>query len=372
MPISYICLDDEAAAVEGLIQVLDAANEELAIELRPPALFDDEIKQISKSKCDGLLLDLRLDKTPSQEGVRVNYRAISLAQELRTRMTEGSIRPFPLVLWSVDANFQESYDRDKTGHDLFDFHFSKRRIDGEANKIAHELVALAKGYEEINNLRSRTIKNIYARLIDLEDEFDVLDVRLANHIATERSFPTHVFADSLLNDLIRCSGPLINEAHLAARLGVNFRDSGDWSKLISKFAKDAKYTGVFGDNWSRWWMYKIIRNWNQIYPNVPLQRLDAKQRTEILIKKYKLKNLVPYEPIVDGYDQKYWNVCYLTGKPVSPVNSIRLSLERPEWQDGVFASLQAILEREHKAQDIQIHPFEIDRVKSILADLKNE
>ena len=372
MTTNYICLDDEAGAVEGLIQVLVAANETLSIELRPPTLFDDEIKQISKSGCHGLLLDLRLDKTPSPDGTRVNYRAISLAQELRTRMTEGAIPSIPLVLWSVDANFQESYDRDKTGHDLFDFHFSKRRIDTEANKISQELVALAKGYAEINTLRSRTIKNIYARLIDLEDEFEVLDVRLANHIATERSFPTHVFADSLLNDLIRCSGPLVNQEHLAARLGVNYRESEDWTKLISKFAKDAKYTGVFGDNWPRWWMYKIIRNWNQIHTEAPLQRLKASQRVEILRKKYKLKNLVAYNPIADGYDEKFWNVCYLTGKPVSPVNSVRLSLERPEWQDGVFASLQSVLEREHKAQDIQIHPFEIDRVKGILADLKNE
>ena len=355
MTTKYICLDDEADAVEGLLQVLAAANENLSIELRPPALFDDEINQISKSGCDGLLLDLRLDKSPSADGVRVNYRAISLAQELRTRMTEGAIPSFPLVLWSVDANFQESYDRDKTGHDLFDFHFSKRRIDIDAEKISQELVALAKGYAKINTLRSRTIKNIYARLIDLEDEFEVLDVRLANHIATERGYPTHVFADSLLNDLIRCSGPLVNEEHLAVRLGINYSESEDWEKLISKFANDAKYTGVFGDNWPRWWMYKIIRNWNKLYPETPLQRLSAKQRTAILRKKFKLNKLVPYEPIADGYDEKFWNVCYLTGKPLSPVNSVRLSLERPEWQDGVFASLQSVLEREHKAKDCLLY-----------------
>lgn len=108
------------------------------------------------------------------------------------------------------------------------------------------MIALSEGYEKINVLRSRTINNIYARIIDLEEEFDVLDSRLAAEISSERSYPTHVFADSVFNDLIRCTGVLIDEAHLAVRLGVDIQNSPDWNKLKNKFTTNCKYSGVFG------------------------------------------------------------------------------------------------------------------------------
>ena len=371
MPINYICLDDEAANISDLINLLTSGNNQLSIDAKNPISFDDEVRRLSKEKPDGLLLDLRLDKTPDSGGKRVNYRAISLAQELRTRMTEKKIQSFPIVLWSVDGNFEESYNRDKTGHDLFDFHFSKQKVNGKHESIAEEMVALSIGYQKINTLRSRTIKDIYARLIDLEDEYDVLDARLANEISSQRSYPTHVFADSILNDLIRCSGILIDENHLAARLGVNIELSDDWDKLKSKFSKDCSYSGVFAETWQRWWMFKVLRKWNEICPEATLQRLGAEERVDIIKNRLKLKNLVPIEPIIEGYDNKFWHICYLTKVPISPIESVRLSFSRKEWQDGVYASLKSILEREHKAQEIAIHPFEIDRIKQAMKSSEN-
>ena len=371
MPINYVCLDDEVTSVKGLIELLERDNKKLSVELRSPVPFDDEIRKLSKKNIDGLLLDLRLDKTPNEENNRVNYRALSLAQELRTRMTEKQILSFPIVLWSIDGNFEESYNRDKTGHDLFDFHFSKQSINNPNATVAEKMVALSEGYKKINELRSRTLKNIYAAIVDLKDEFDVLDARLANEISSERSYPTHVFADSVLNDLIRCSGILIDEEHLAARLGVDIKKSKDWNKLKLKFCPDCSYSGVFGKAWERWWMFKVSRKWSELYPKSSLQRLTAKDRVKILKEKFRLKDLIPIDPVVKEYDTKFWYVCYLTGKPISPVNSVRLSSHRSEWQDGVYASLDSILKRKHKKDEISLHPFEIERVKQIIEDLKN-
>ena len=360
----YICLDDESLNIADLITVLCQGHPELEIDVRSPSAFDAEVQKLGKDKLDGLLLDLRLDKNPDDEGNRVSYRAISLAQELRTRMTEKNIRSFPIILWSVDGNFQESYDRDKTGHDLFDLHFSKQHISDGGRNLAEEMVALSQGYEKINVLRSRTINNIYARIIDLEKEFDVLDARLANEISSKREYPTHVFADSVLNDLIRCTGVLIDEKNLAARLGVDIDASVDWGKLKKEISSDCLYTGVFGCTWPRWWMFKVSRWWElKVDSESILQRITAEQRVAVLKRKFKLKELYPLQPVKPEYDTRFWHVCYLTGKPISMVNAVRLSFDRKEWQDGVFASMQAILDRVHKHKNVSIHPFELERVK---------
>ncbi len=120
MPIRFLCLDDEEAKVKPIVELIENANSDIKIDVRTPIQFDDEVRQLGKASFDGLLLDLRLDRATDEGGNRVNYRALSLAQELRTRMTEGEINAFPIVLWSVDANFKVSFDRDETGHDLFD------------------------------------------------------------------------------------------------------------------------------------------------------------------------------------------------------------------------------------------------------------
>lgn len=371
MPTNYLCLDDEAALVEPIVQLLEQANTDLQIEVRPPIQFDEEIRQLGKASFDGLLLDLRLDRTPDEDGKRVNYRALSLAQELRTRMTEGEIASFPLVLWSVDDNFKISYDKDETSHDLFDRQYYKASITDDKKIVAAEMIDLAKGYKTINSIKSRTVKSIYDRLIDLPDAFDTLDGRIANDIAENRSFPTHVFARSILRNLIFGSGPLVDERVLAARLGVDIDQSLDWSKLKAKFTDVARYTGVFGVAWPRWWMFKILSEWKKICPTAVLQRLDAQERVDVLKKAFKLSRLFPAKPIAEGYDTRFWYVCKFLRAPLSPTDAVQLSVDRREWQDGIYASLKAILDRLHKLNGYEIHAFERARIDELMASLRN-
>jgi hypothetical protein len=370
MPINYLCLDDEAEKVELIVQLLQRASDELQIEVRTPVQFDEEVRQLGKEKFDGLLLDLRLDRAPDSSGKRVNYRALSLAQELRTRMTEGEIASFPLVLWSVDDNFRVSYDKDETSHDLFDGQYHKGSITKEKMIISSEMVDLAKGYQTINLLKSRAVKNIYSRLIELPNAFNILDERIANDIADNRSYPTHVFARSILRHLILASGPLIDEHILAARLGVDISASADWPKLKAKFA-DARYTGVFGVAWPRWWMFRIASQWKEIHPGVPLQKLDAQERVSILKKVMKLQRVSAAQPLLKSYDQRFWHICKFFNVPISPTDAVQLSVDRREWQDGVYASLKAILDRHHKADGYEVHPFERARVDDLIANLRN-
>ncbi|MGB3537101.1 MAG: hypothetical protein WBA42_02990 [Mesorhizobium sp.] len=371
MPTRYLCLDDEAAKVQPIVQLLEQANADLRIEVRAPIQFDEEIRQLGKAKFDGLLLDLRLDRTADRDGKRVNYRALSLAQELRTRMTEGEIASFPLVLWSVDDNFKASYDKDETSHDLFDKQYYKASITEDKFSVSREMIDLSNGYKVINSFKSRTVKNIYERLIALPDAFDILDARIANDIADNRAFPAHVFARSVLRHLIFGSGPLIDEKLLAARLGVEIDQSADWDKLKAKFAEPGRYTGIFGVAWPRWWMFRIAAQWKAIHPAAPLQRLTAEERVGILKKAFKLSRLSAARPMVEGYDQRFWYVCKFLRAPISSTDAVQLSVDRREWQDGVYASLKAILDRLHKAEGYEIHAFERTRIDELMDGLRN-
>lgn len=370
MPIRYLCLDDEAANVGPITQILQRVNADLKIDIKSPAPFDDEIRQLGRGDFDGLLLDLRLDRAADLTGHRVNYRALSLAQELRTRMTEGNIKSCPLVLWSVDDNFQKSFDRDVTGHDLFDARYYKAAINVGKKSVAAEMIDLATGYKIINETKSRTVKNIYSRLIELPDAFETLDPRIAEDLADNRAYPAHVFAHSILRNLVSAPGPLIDERLLAARLGVDIDRSADWAKLKSAVSEIALYKGVFGSASQRWWMYKVSSFWKDICKETPLQRLDADDRVALLKKSLKIAQLSAAKPILNTYDQRFWHVCKFLEQPISPTDAVQLSVERREWQDGAYASLKAILDRKHKASGYEVHSFERPRIDEMMSELR--
>jgi hypothetical protein len=371
MPTRYLCIDDEANKIAPIVQLLQDENVGLQIEVRTPIQFDEEIRRLGKGQFDGLLLDLRLDRSADASGARVNYRAVSLAQELRTRMTEGAIESVPLILWSVDDNFKVSYDKDETSHDLFDRQYYKASITKNKSVIAVEFIDLAEGYKTIRSLKSRTLKGIYSRLIDLPDAFETIDSRIANDLADNRSYPAHAFARSILDRLVLGTGPLVDETVLAARLGVDIEASPDWAKLKGGYLEDAHYTGIFGKAWQRWWMFKLVAKWKDTHSAAPLQRLAAKERVEILKKALKLPRLTAAAPLVEGYDQRFWHVCKFLRAPISPTDSIQLSVDRREWQDGVYASLKAILDRLHKNAGYEVHSFERARIDEIMANLRN-
>lgn len=370
MPTKYLCLDDEVETVRPIVQLLESFHPDLVIEIRSPEKFEAEVRQLTDFDYDGLLLDLRLDRAANAEGERVNYRALALAQELRTRMTEDNCGR-PMVLWSVDDNFKLSYDKDETSHDLFDKQYYKININNDGSSIAAEMIDLAEGYKTIGTTRSRTVKNPYGRLIDLPDAFEILDPRIAQGIAGDRAYPAHVFARSILQNLIFGNGPLIDERTLAARLGIDPARSTDWPKVLEKLAKPAQYGGVFGKAWPRWWMHKITEIWTEVAGASNLQRLEAADRVVLIKKHYKLAKIEAAEPVSEGYDRRYWYVCKFLKTPIAPVDAVQLFVDRREWQDGIYASVQAIIDRLHKEQQYEIHPFERDRIEDLIKSLRN-
>ncbi len=127
MTYRFICIDDgKPREIEPLLKTLqDRSKGKITIERKRPAPFEDLVVTIRQADPDGLILDLRLDEEADPEGHRARYRGTTLAQDLRTRMSEGDIRSIPIALWSIDWKLKNSFLRDDTVQDLFDQVYDK-------------------------------------------------------------------------------------------------------------------------------------------------------------------------------------------------------------------------------------------------------
>lgn len=308
----------------------------------------------------GLLLDLRLDQTASEDTkMKVPFTATVYAQHIRTLVTNGDIKKdIPIVLFSTDEKLNKVYSIDLTSQDLFDRYIEKTRIPENAKS---KLISLAKGYIEIGD--NKTI----SKLLCL-DNLDFIDGRVFARYSDDLNIPTHEYVQTILKDLIYPQGILINELMLSSRLGIDIEKSKDWQKLKDYF-EEAKYKGVFSDGWSRWWMYlidDIFYEKTETY----LSYLDANERVELLKKITNFQELVVAEPIKESYSTRFWTYCKIIKKPLDPLEGFKINnpIEPKPWQEYDYCSLYAILEEKHTSKNITIHPSDRDRLNIIRSE----
>jgi hypothetical protein len=166
--------------------------------------------------------------------------------------------------------------------------------------------------------------------------------------------------------LICTPGPLINEAFLAARLGVDIESSADWEKLKNDFLKEIKYAGIFSGAWNRWWMYKLHKWWESEISTDAIATLDARERIELLKEKLKLADLKVATPLPKAASFRYWTVCQGYKKPLDPREGLRIeSRDILPWQDTLYISIEAALERVGRTQGLKIHPLEKERFEQL-------
>ncbi|HEV2881371.1 MAG TPA: hypothetical protein VGX24_08865 [Pyrinomonadaceae bacterium] len=354
MPTKYIYLDDERP--ETVRSFIDAIkhHEDLEIELHSPKPYRKQISMLTQDDFDGLILDLRLDLRvdwENEDGERADYRATTLAQEIRTRATEGNFRECPLVLWSTDQRLKLSYNRDDTSHDLFDLKCVKSDFldDNIASRVAHRLVSLSSGYKQIIEIRSssRRSKFQFYKFLGFQEEPSFIDPRILSRFEhQEGPIPAHEYARFIVNDLLDPPGALINEEILAARLGIDVQASSDFPKLKERFLKVARYIGPFSDGWPRWWSYLLEEWWRGLESSVPpLRTISASERVSILKKVTKLKKLISAKPMMNGYSDRFWTICQVTKKPLDPKDGFTLQVpDFKLWQDKPYVSLEAALD----------------------------
>lgn len=378
----FTYLDDEPVeAVRPYIRAVQTATVGLEISHFHPQPYPKQMEALRdrhrQGNLDGLILDLRLDQFPdSQTGAgRADYRAATLAQEIRTRATEGSLPEFPIVLWSTDERLRRSYVNDDTSHDLFDLKALKEQIeqpDGAA-RLGTQLLALVDGYRRIQLARTQKRgTNRGVLLLGFEEAPSFLDERILNHfVGFDAVLPSHEIARFVLRELIDQPGPLIDDAIFAARLGVDRHRSPDFEKLAQQFSP-AAYTGVFAGGWRRWWSATVDQTWRSIGGTSPaLRSLPAIDRVARLRSHLGLRLLSAPESRESGTSTSFWTVCQASGEPLDPKEGYLLD-RQPQypWQDRLYVALSSLLDGTAKAKRMRIDPLESERFTRAVSRLK--
>lgn len=366
--IEYLCIDDQQdATIDPLLNRLSDSGDVTFIRQTPTGL-EDQLSTIAQQAASsqgrfGLLLDLRLDVDADIDGNRVAYRGPTLAQELRTRMAEGNLPSFPIVLWSVNTKFKQSYFSDESSHDLFDAVFGKdEEVIGQPVEVRKKLVSLVRGYEALRGISSA---DAMTRLgLDASNESPIY-VQFAAQYKQLSGQATHEVAHFLLNELVGVEGLLVTEDMVAARLGVDTQASnGQWQK-VKDHLESTKYSGPFSDGWDRWWWYSVEDWWETLSDNQnDLRRMTAEDRVSALNHSLGI-GLLHARPIETTYSNKFSTLCVGLNKPLDPVDGLRVvSHTQLPWQETRYVSIYAALERIDRLH-WRLDPLEKDRLARI-------
>ncbi|MCT4598294.1 MAG: hypothetical protein N4A50_10505 [Vallitalea sp.] len=363
----YLYIDDED--VESLNAIIDGFNdiESIVVELFPldTTKSFDELKANLLDRLgefDGLILDLRLD---GEGPNRVGFSAPTIAQDLRTLSARKEIKSFPIVLCSTEPKIKETYNADKSSHNLFDYKFEKSE-EIDYVKFSRKLKSLAFWYKWFDN-QDKNINEVFAR-----QDLNGIDSRIYDRFLNTDTTPLPTdYSKFIINNLFHHPGALIKERTLAARLGIDIEKSSDWARLRDEVLTCCKYEGLFNDGWKRWWADKLILFFKEISDNASLSYLNAEQRVKILQEKTSLTNLVPATPIKYCVSTEFWTICEGYKKPLDPLEGF-IVYEKDEikpWQESKYISFDAVIERVGQEKGLKPHPSEVDNISEFKESL---
>ncbi|WP_430809486.1 MULTISPECIES: hypothetical protein [unclassified Carboxylicivirga] len=357
-------IDDEINGGRPQIEAIkDAlqANGLLEVELFETADLSVIAERINQGDIKAVILDLELDSAANSKGERVQYKAPTLAQNIRERSIDLKNLDIPIILCSTQDKIKSLYKRDLSSHDLFDmrFHKEQQNYDKESRRI----YGLIKGYECINQIGLNMDK-----LLDIK--YDKIDARIYSSLLISESLPSYNIAQVILKDLIYMNGPLISQDLLAVRLGVDIERSEKWNIIRDEVFKNAKYNGVFSVGWDRWWMIDVLEVFKEI-TGKNLAMVDANERVKLLKEKTGISEIVYPERIEKSNSYKFWTVCRGYNRALDPREGFKIVMSREPkvWQDYDYISLEAALEREGFDEGIRLHPSEIERLNFIKESL---
>lgn len=331
------------------------------IAMCPKSSWEEQLNYFSITEYDGLILDLKLDDIPVDEEHRAQFRGTALAQEIRTRQKEKSMKCFPIVLFSANDNLQGSLD--SLGKDLFDICINKTNLRvNDFVGYSKILLALAEGYSILNQTTEiSTIFGISSNYIINSRVCEAYE-----HIKNHESVPA--LAQFIIHQVIEHQGVLIDEQMLAARLGIDIEKSvDDWTALLRELSF-AQYKGVFFSGWPRWWMSSIEQWWNEhISQSDYLRSTPASKRVSLLSSHFGL-HLIPATKTPKSHSEKFWTVCRGTNRPLDP-NDGFLIINQDNlypWQDKGFVSVDAALNKTNRENGwIELSETENERFNEI-------
>lgn len=373
---TYLLIDDDAgdtADAELYAEALVAASGGALIvhTLRPDAL-PKTLEAIAIAKPDGLLLDIALTNALTADRQQVGFDGIALAQQIRTLQTRGrvtgaaTLSEFPLIRFSKKDVIREYVNEDTTSDDLFDDMIDKGEIADAAEHAARRAQSLAEDYPRVIRV-ARADSNDDALADVLGCNIDLitrLDPRTLLGLRRPGA-PAHVLARYFTAKLLARPGPLIDEALLAVRLGVDREHSEDWGSL--KAVLDvAVYRGAFFQGYPRWWHLLIMDWWQEVVdadraPN----RLGAGDRVSALSAALGLEALSPLAEDSDSPGKRFWHRCRRSGRPVDPSHGFALLplYGQESWQDSEYLCQEEAM---RDPQHPRLSPTERSRLVTLL------
>lgn len=350
-------LDDDAgseAPAEDYAEALMAlAGGQLTIKVERPGRMADTIAMITAEAPQGLLLDVALTNAQDKEGQPVGFDGIALAQQVRTLQTRartstgsGGLPEFPIIRLSKRDIVREYVNEDSTSDDLFDEFVDKEALIDQAEVAASIVLALANDYPAVTAFADRAPDDdALGTLLGCESQFLArLDPRTLLGLRRPGA-PAHVLSRFIVVKLLGRAGPLVDEALLAVRLGIDREQSGDWPALLEGLTA-CRYSGAYASGYARWWMI-AARDWweREIDQDKPLARLGAAERVALLSQKTGLQKLVAIEASAESPGSRWWHPCARTGIPVDPAEGFPLLpvYGTETWHDTEYLSLEEAL-----------------------------
>lgn len=335
----------------------------IEISIKKPTNYEELLAELVEGQnlFNALILDLKLDG--NQQGERTaTYTAPSLATGIRTKFfnDNGFAKEFPIFLISSSAKLKKYFNPDTSSHDLFDYTFIKTNVGNDG--FLYEL--FIESFIEAYNIIQEDKTN-FSEILGITQENQVVDRIFTTRFLNGEGTSTSEISQYIFNEIILKPGVLINEDILAARLGINYKESKDWSKLLQSLS-DIRYSGVFRNSLERWWWGDVLNWWNHYFSDAPLIRLDAIERVKLIKENFGLTNIIDAKPIDKTTSTKFWTVCQACKQPLDPKDGFLVDGNQLyQWQDKRYLSLESILEREAKKQGLRIHPAEKERFDDI-------
>ena len=165
---------------------------------------------------------------------------------------------------------------------------------------------------------------------------------------------------------------LIDEQVLAARLGIDIAESSDWNKVLESISS-AKYQGVLGKGWLRWWNVLVEDWWKSIiHADTYLRSTPAHQRVETIKAKLGYTNLQASEKIEKADSEEFWTICRGYNRPLDPVDGLMIDGQENlyPWQDAEYISIEAALRRKNRDVWKKVAKLEEERLADLAQQFK--
>lgn len=267
---------------------------ELEIEFVDVSSLIPLAKDLVRREPNMVALDYRLDEHASNINPTEAYKGSALAQQLRDAAIDDPSKDFALVLLSAEDNIRQLYRPDWTAHDLFDRVYTKGEVNEDESRVRGELLDLCSAYERLKQCGGKfDLFDLTA--IDKDDaaqiDFQELREKVVNATAP------HLVVRTFLKGLILRTGPLLSDHDIAARMGVATKDLSVIVEALD--AEGARYAGILGSAWPRWWAYKVD-SWCEAIFKRRYSALPAAVRAKALSERFGQE----FSPAVSPWNNK--------------------------------------------------------------------